>query len=148
MDFIFLGISALAFPIIIDSGSDRENKIKLNVLKNIYKKYQLVDDKTDVTKISDDYPLVICKSIQTEEIVDHEMGLSFKGVTGLSRNIQIAEKFGDGNSLQAATYKGTTNEELKKITDGKFTLSSFEVKAQNFSFRNIILRKNFLIENI
>jgi hypothetical protein len=148
MNYLFLGISVLSFPFIMESRIDRENRIKLNLLKNIYKKYQLLDDSTDVSKLSEDYAVVVLKKIENnEEIIDHEMGLSFKGIMGLTRNIKIAESFGDEKTIQVAKYRGTTNEELKKMTNGKFSLSNFEVKGQHLSIRNIILRKNFILEN-
>lgn len=147
MNFIFLGVSALAFPIAFSSNISRENKIRSDVLKNIYKKYQFIDENTDLSEISDDYALVISKKLQTDEIIDHELGLSFKGVTALSRNIQIAEDMGDEKSIQPIKYRYTNNEEIKQMTNGKFCFSSFSARGQNIFLRNIILRKNFIEEN-
>ena len=147
MNFVLLGISTFAFPIIHDFRLSKEERIKLNVIINIYKKYQLVTDSTDISKLSEDYAIVVAKPVQTEEIIDPEMGIKFKGVTGINRSIEIIEDTVNDKTVQTVKYRSITNEELKNFTYGQFTSNKFDIPGQNSFLKKIKLRNNFFFEN-
>lgn len=141
---IFLGVCALLTPFLYDHYK-RGDKIKKKVLlESIKRKYQLVVEKTDISQISEDYPVIVYKKIKHAEILDYDLGLKFSDVLALKRKIEIVDKDTlTEQSVQPTKFRSISDKELNDATFGKLKNSEFNFFAKHAYLDKIKLKDYF-----
>jgi len=146
---IFLGICALVTPFFYDRFIKKGKSIKKIALQNVKRKFQLVDQEADISKISEDYPIIVYKPLKISEILDHEIGLRFSDVVFIKRTIEVVDKDTlTEASIQPTKYRSLTDKELSERTNGKFENSRFDLFSKHISLRGIKLDENFFKKNL
>jgi len=141
---IFVGICAILGPLLYDHYKRKDKIRRKTVLENIKRKYQILDDKTDINQISDDYPVIVYKKIKCGEILDYDLGLKFSDSLALKRKIEIVDQDTLSEiSVQPTKYRTIFDKDLKELTNGKFLNTEFNFIAKHAHLDKIKLKDYF-----
>jgi len=142
---IFLGFCAILSPFFYDLYTRRDKINKKFLLETIKKKFQLVEENTDISLISEDYPVIVYKKIKySGDIIDHELGLKFSDILALEKKIEIVDKDTlTEKSVQPTKYRAISNKELTELSNGKFCNSEFNFIANHAYIEKIKLKEYF-----